>query len=220
MRMPTKFIVLCVFAWLCACTQAQDTNAVDSSQAGHTDADMSKREVEMSAMEKEGTAEAAIRVTSSEGGEVVTTKASGPVSVVVRFRKADTSNPSSCLLSIVEEGRGGASVVAANDALLACPSASDAEQVNARVKLSVAENQVSVSSEGGTGPTEIEMQRFEDGVWYVTKASFTYSEEDEESGDMVVVTEAVAYPLASRKLKVSDYSYQSVKADLVKAEVK
>jgi hypothetical protein len=177
-------------------------------------------EVEKSAMEKEGSAEAAIRVTSNEGGEVVATKVAGPVSVVVRFRKSDTNNPSSCVLSIVEQGRGGASVVATNDALLACPSASDAGQVKARVKLSVAESQVSVSSEGEAGPTEIEMQRVEGGAWYVTKASFTYSEEDEESGDMVVVNEAVAYPLASRKLKVSDYSYRSVKADLVKTEVK
>jgi hypothetical protein len=177
-------------------------------------------EVERSAMEKEESAEAAIRVTSEEGGEVVATKVAGPVSVVVRFRQADANNPSSCLLSIVEQGRGGASVVAANDTLLACPSASDAGQVKARVKLSVAENRVSVSNEGEAGPTEIEMQRLDDGVWYVTKASFTYSEEDEESGDMIVVNEAVAYPPASRKLKVSDYSYRSVKADLVKTEVK
>lgn len=168
---------------------------------------------------KDGFIQAAIDATSDSAGELVLVEAARPTGVVVRYRRGDIKNaPSTCSVSIVEEARGKEGV-ATNDSMLGCSLASSAEEVKARVKVSIEKDAITISDEGDKGNSEFDLYREPDGVWYVARASFTYPEEDPASGDVIVINEAVAFQPGIKTLRFSDYSYDAIKGGLSRTSV-
>jgi hypothetical protein len=74
--------------------------------------------------------------------------------------------------------------------------------------------------EAAKGREEFLLERGKaDGIWYVTKASYTRSEEDAATGDMVVSVEEATYPATSNGVSLAKYSYAEIERDLVKRVV-
>jgi hypothetical protein len=209
---------------LCACsptlgkgkvTQAESVakEIIESSDAKGTTIEMES---------KNSFIQAAIDATEGSLGEVVAVESAPPTAVVIRYRKGDvTSSPSSCSVSIVEwdEGKGKGEVVATNNSILECSLALSVEEVKERAEVSVENDKISISGDGDKGGVEFDLYRESDGLWYVSRVSFTYPEEDSESGDVIVVKEVVSLQRAVRHLRFSDYSYDAIRGDLARTSV-
>lgn len=178
---------------------------------------------EMQAMDDNAFALAATKATN-DSGELVIVKSFGPattpLAIVIRYLAGDTqTQPATCTVQIVEKSKGEAIVVAANDSLLDCALASDAQAVGERIAINVDGTKVGLVDDADKKNASFELERHADGAWFVTKASFTYPENDLDTGEIVVVNEVATYPLISRHTLVSDYSYEAIKGDFVRSTV-
>lgn len=205
---------------LCACSpKSGEGMGVQSEPVPRPSRSSEAKEGNPKMESKDGFIQAAIEATSDSAGEVVLVEVARPIAVVIRYRKGDIQNaPSTCSVSIVEEARGKEGV-AANDSILGCSLVSSAEEVKARVKMSVEKDAITISDEGDKGNSEFDLYREPDGVWYMARASFTYPEEDPASGDVIVINEAVAFQPGIKTLRFSDYSYDAIKGGLSRAVV-
>jgi hypothetical protein len=165
--------------------------------------------------------EVASRAAMIEGYETVVAQGDGQIFAVVLYRLGDAeANPPACVFRLVEATSAGASVIDSSDALIGCPLDSSAEEVRASTTLTVGPTSVSVEREAAKGREEFLLERGRaDGIWYVTKASFTNSEEDAATGDMVVSIAEATYPATSDGVALGKYSYAGIEDDLVKRVV-
>lgn len=159
--------------------------------------------------------EAASRVALIEGYKVVAAQGNGRIAAVVLYRAGDAKdNPPACAFSVVEAKSNDVTVVGSSDAIIECPLDS-AEEVQAATTLVVSNESVTIERDAAKGNEAFLLERGADGVWYVTKASYTRSEED-ETGDMVVSVEEAVYPTGSNGVALDRYSYAEIEKDLVK----
>lgn len=163
--------------------------------------------------------ESAVAATNEIGGDLALVNASGSVALVIRYHRGNSQHASSCSLIILEINDRGAKIVARSDAVLECSLDPDVEAVKASTESKITANTIAVRSEAGTGRSEFELRKEADDDWYVGKVGFIRPEEDSETGDMVVVKESVMYPIGSRVLRVSDYSFDRIEHDLVRSIV-
>jgi hypothetical protein len=121
---------------------------------------------------------------------------------------------------MVEANGDDLNVIDSSDALVECPLDSNVEEVRATITLAVGPASVTIDREAAKGREEFLLERGKaDGIWYVTKASYTRSEEDAATGDMVVSVEEATYPATSNGVSLAKYSYAEIERDLVKRVV-
>jgi hypothetical protein len=160
--------------------------------------------------------EAASRAALIEGYKVVTAQGHGPIAAVVLYRAGDAkANPPVCAFSVVEASGDDVKVVGSSGAIIECPLDSSAEEVEAATTLVVGNESVTIERDAANGNEAFLLERGTDGIWYVTKASYTRSEED-ATGDMVVFVEEAIYPTGSNGVALDKYSYAAIEKDLVK----
>jgi hypothetical protein len=164
--------------------------------------------------------EAASRAALIEGYEVVAADSNGRVAAVVLYRSGDTkADPSACVFSVVEASGNGMKVVDSSEAIIECPLDSSVKEARAATTLAVGSTSISVDKEATKGHEAFLLERGADGIWYVTKASYTRSEEDATTGDMMVFVEEATYPAISNGVALGKYSYEAIKKDLVERVV-
>jgi hypothetical protein len=160
--------------------------------------------------------EAASRAALIEGYKVVTAQGHGPIAAVVLYRAGDAKeNPPACAFSVVEASGDDVKVVGSSGALIECPLDSSAEEVEAATTLVVGNESVTIERDAANGSEAFLLERGKDDIWYVTKASYTRSEED-ATGDMVVSVEEAIYPTGSNGVALDKYSYSAIEKDVVK----
>jgi hypothetical protein len=163
--------------------------------------------------------EAASRAALIEGYKVVTAQSQGRIAAVVLYRAGDArENPPACAFSVVENYGDGVKVVGSSGAIIECPLDSSPEEVQAAITLVVGSESVTIERDAANGNEAFLLERGMDGIWYVTKASYTRSEE-QATGDMVVSVEEAIYPTGSNGVALDKYSYAVVEKDLVKRVV-
>lgn len=151
-----------------------------------------------------------------DGYKVVTVQGRGRIAAVVLYRAGDAKeNPPACVFSVVEANGDDVKVVASSGALIECPLDSSAEEVQAATTLAVGNESVTIERDAANGNEAFLLERGTDGVWYVTKARYTRSEED-ATGDMVVSVEEAIYPTGSNGVALAKYSYIAIEKDLIK----
>jgi hypothetical protein len=165
--------------------------------------------------------EVATKTAMIAGYETAVAEGNGRVAAVVLYRPGDAkSNPSTCVLRVVEANGDDAKVIDSSDALIECPLDSNVEEVRAATTLTVGSASVTIEREAAKGREEFLLERGKaDGIWYVTKASYTHSEEDAATGDMVVSVDEATYPATSNGVSLAKYSYAAIEKDLVKRVV-
>jgi hypothetical protein len=165
--------------------------------------------------------EIASKTAMIDGYETAAAQSNGQIVAVVLYQPGDAeANPPTCVFRLVEATSVGAKVIDSSDALIECPLDSSADEVKASTTLEVGPTSVTVEREAAKGREEFLLERGEtDGVWYVTKASYTRSEEDAATGDMVVSINEAIYPATSDGVTLGKYSYASIEKDLVKRVV-
>lgn len=165
--------------------------------------------------------EVAIKTAMMAGYEPVVAKGAGKVVAVVLYRRGDAeANPPTCVFRLVEATSAGVKVIDSSESLIECPLDSSAEEVRANTTLTVGPASMTVEREEAKGHEEFLLERGQaDGIWYVTKASYTNSEEDAATGDMVVSLAEATYPATSDGVALGRYSYAGIENDLVKRVV-
>jgi hypothetical protein len=165
--------------------------------------------------------EVASKTAMIDGYETAVAEGNGRIAAVVLYRPGDAkSNASTCVFRMVEANGDDVKVIDSSDALVECPLDSNVDEVRATTTLAVGPASVTIEREAAKGREEFLLERGKaDGIWYVTKASYTRSEEDAATGDMVVSVEEATYPAASNGVSLAKYSYAEIERDLVKRVV-
>jgi hypothetical protein len=165
--------------------------------------------------------EVASKTAMIDGYETAVAEGNGRIAAVVLYRPGDAkSNASTCVFRMVEANGDDLNVIDSSDALVECPLDSNVEEVRATTTLAVGPASVTIDREAAKGREEFLLERGKaDGIWYVTKASYTRSEEDAATGDMVVSVEEATYPATSNGVSLAKYSYAEIERDLVKRVV-
>jgi hypothetical protein len=165
--------------------------------------------------------EVASKTAMIDGYETAVAEGNGRIAAVVLYRPGDAkSNASTCVFRMVEANGDDVKVIDSSDALIECPLDSNVEEVRATTTLAVGPASVTIEREAAKGREEFLLERGKaDGIWYVTKASYTRSEEDAATGDMVVSVEEATYPATSNGVSLAKYSYAEIERDLVKRVV-
>jgi hypothetical protein len=165
--------------------------------------------------------EVASKTAMIDGYEAAVAEGNGQTAAVVLYRSGDAkANPSTCVFRIVEADGEDVKVSASSDALIECPLDSNVEEVRATTTLAVGPASVTIEREAAKGREEFLLERGKtDGIWYVTKASYTHSEEDTATGEMVVSVDEATYPATSNGVSLAKYSYAAIERDLVKRVV-
>lgn len=215
MHLESHVAMILLASMIAACSRAEVPLA--NSDTGQQPASSTKAE-SINGSEFD---EVAIRTAMIEGYEPVVARGNGQIVAVVLYRRGDSeNNPPACVFRIVEATSAGARVIDSSDALVECPLDSSAEEVRASTTLAVGLTSVTVEREAAKGREEFLLERGQaDGVWYVTRASYTNSEEDATTGDMVVSKAEATYPATSDGVALGKYSYAGIEEDLVKRVV-
>jgi hypothetical protein len=165
--------------------------------------------------------EAARKTAMIDGYEAAVAEGNGRIAAVVLYRPGDAKlNASTCVFRMVEANGDDVKVIGSSDELIECPLDSNVEEVRATTTLAVGPASVTIERETAKGREEFLLERGKaDGIWYVTKASYTHSEEDAATGDMVVSVDEATYPATSNGVSLAKYSYAEIERDLVKRVV-
>jgi hypothetical protein len=165
--------------------------------------------------------EAARKTAMIDGYEAAVAEGNGRIAAVVLYRPGDAKlNASTCVFRMVEANGDDVKVIGSSDELIECPLDSNVEEVRATTTLAVGPASVTIERETAKGREEFLLERGKaDGIWYVTKANYTHSEEDAATGDMVVSVDEATYPATSNGVSLAKYSYAEIERDLVKRVV-
>jgi len=209
-----RHVAIVLLAGISACSGAD----VSKADTGGTQNAASKTQAKP--MDENQFIEAASRAALIDGHQVAAAKADGQIAAVVLYRQGDAeTTPPVCVFRVVEANSRGISVVGSSDALIGCPLDSSAEEVRAGITLAVGPAVVTIEKEAANGNETFLLERGEDGIWYVTKASYARPEEDASTGDMVVFVEEATYPPSRNGMPLGEYSYAAVEKDLVKRAI-
>lgn len=163
---------------------------------------------------------AASKVAQVDGGEVVIAQGNEKIAAIVLYHRGDAeANPPRCALRLVEASSGAVRVVDSSSAIVDCSLDTRAEEVRAATKVAVGSASITLEKDSARGHEAFEIERGEDGVWYVTKVSYARSEEDAATGDMVAFIEEVAFAQAQKGIPLGKFSYGAIEKDLVRRVV-
>ncbi len=230
------FFLVLISVTLAACTQqdvppaAKHSNAIEQVGPQNPNATNKLPETAARGVERGGSRETFIDEVSAlaKPDKLVAIKSSNgqvpQIALLVTYSPSSMANGEEtepvCSLSIAENVAGRANISERTKKLLNCSQMGSAETVRAGLSIEVGERKISMTQQETRSNATYGFEKDTDGSWFVRNASMNYPETNSDTGELQVVHLQVVYPVQIRKVRVSDYDYDSVASRFVKTFVR
>ncbi|MBA2679563.1 MAG: hypothetical protein H0U76_14350 [Ktedonobacteraceae bacterium] len=128
----------------------------------------------------------------------------------------EETQPASCSVFIVENVVGTPRIAERNDKMLNCSLLQSVEVARAAISATVDNKNISITDRAARGEEKFDFEKATEVRWLIERVRFVHTENNTESGFVEVVTEEARYAGKNHRLRVSDYYYDAIKADLVR----
>ena len=139
------------------------------------------------------------------------------VALVVGYvERAPTGGPL-CTLFIVEQSGSEALVVETNNDILTCNNAPGADLVKHALEASVEPEAIRLEEQHVRSHSTFEFARTEDGRWHLIYGDHVGPEDNPKGGDLLLVSNTVAYADPAKGPTVTDFSREAISKDVVRS---
>lgn len=136
------------------------------------------------------------------------------VAVIVTYEAGDERHAPSCPVVILEERASQVVETAASQELLSCYLIDDVADARNGVEVTFDRGVVNIKQQGAKNNAAFTLGRDPSGAWRIREVHFNYVEYDLDNDRNEVVTARAGYATPSDGPRLSEYSYERIKADL------
>jgi len=141
------------------------------------------------------------------------------VALVVRYVETAPSGRPLCTLFIVERYGPKTSIVETNDEFLACNNAPGAELVKHALEARVEADSIRLEEQHVRSHSTFDFARTGSGRWHLVYGDHVGPENNPEGGDLLLVSNTVAYANPKDGPTVSDFNHEVISKHLVRSVI-